>query len=830
MSGGGFCDPNIFHIFIRSDKGFNESFTRGSAKNVCCPIFWRRCAIRRNIMPFKKFLTGLAIFSVIFLCAAPLFAADAIKTPATSTESALMDKSLEDLLSTPVAMIAQSSKSSYTPAAVTTITAEQIEMTPARNIYDLMEVYVPGATWVTHAESPHVGIRGIMSDRNYKMIVRVNGRELNQNGHSGGIAELEQWDLHDIEKIEIIRGPGSVTYGPGAIEGVINITTKNAKVSKGTKAGVQYTTVYNSTGAYFSEGIVENNYDAYFYGSLVATPGEKSPKEYYVTTQNHAGYMGRDSSLGSLRPLDYFNDANGLPQGKLYAELNIKEEIKAWVRYSNFGTSEHGMPINYQVFNSEGDQINMKQNQDRVLVGTIEDHHKFTEDLHLDSMVSLSSMDHKRWDNPALSVGNTAADTGKENSMRNIIQAFSETQLLLKTLLNYTFLEKYKLAAGIEYSHEQFGPGWGDSKEQFRMGDSSNILGSSYSTANNSNATQNAVAVTNPLITTGWGDNTVSYLAEANLEFHRLFNLILSGRMDTNTYTRPMFSPRIAVINDFGPWGVAKWIAQQSTRMNTAEALYLTDERNGKNNPETLNGVEFIYDVSPLKRLFLETSLYYNHLNAIGWSSASMNSTNIGKQSIGGFEIEEKYKVTDKLSLGASQSLAKQIDFKLADGQTRSGLSYADYNTTAGGLHYTGTGNDLNNWPNWSAKFYSDYKVTPKWTLHGNMQLFWDYAGNLDGLQMIEDAARGTANQGAIDSAISDMRAQHAYKINGRINAAIRYKPNKNFTFTAMALNLIPINGSKRYSYDTGVNNAAPNRVTWIEEPITFAFKIDYGF
>ena len=102
---------------------------------------------------------------------------------------------------------------------------EMIKFTPARNIYDLIEVYVPGAIWMIHEEGPHMGIRGIIVNRNYKYLLLLNGRNLNNKGHFGAKSELEAWDLNDIERIEIIRGPGSVTYGPGAVGGVINIIT-----------------------------------------------------------------------------------------------------------------------------------------------------------------------------------------------------------------------------------------------------------------------------------------------------------------------------------------------------------------------------------------------------------------------------------------------------------------------------------------------------------------------------------------------------------------------------------------------------------------------------
>ena len=68
--------------------------------------------------------------------------------------------SLEDIFALPGVVTAVSAN--RIPVWVTTITAEDIRMTPARNIYDLIEVYVPGSTFLVHHEGPHVGIRGIV--------------------------------------------------------------------------------------------------------------------------------------------------------------------------------------------------------------------------------------------------------------------------------------------------------------------------------------------------------------------------------------------------------------------------------------------------------------------------------------------------------------------------------------------------------------------------------------------------------------------------------------------------------------------------------------------
>ncbi|MGB8225879.1 MAG: Plug domain-containing protein, partial [Sedimentisphaerales bacterium] len=152
-----------------------------------------------------------------------------------------------------------------TPASVTTITSRDIALTPARNILDLIEIYVPGAMYMAHSGGPLPGIRGFLVDRPYKYLVNVNGINVNIKPIWGARLELLNWELSDIDRIEVVRGPGSVIYGPGAIGGVINIYTKRGKQAPGFEIGGQYWGKYDSRGNYVSYGYNKDQFDLYTY-------------------------------------------------------------------------------------------------------------------------------------------------------------------------------------------------------------------------------------------------------------------------------------------------------------------------------------------------------------------------------------------------------------------------------------------------------------------------------------------------------------------------------------------------------------------------------------
>ena len=112
------------------------------------------------------------------------------------------------------------------PATVTRISSEDIENAGARGLDELLRIYVPGLqTMMKKNGGDQLGIRGIISDRNNKFLLLVNGRVMNEKTTWGGITERALSMLGDIQYIDVIRGPGSVMYGPGALAGVINIIT-----------------------------------------------------------------------------------------------------------------------------------------------------------------------------------------------------------------------------------------------------------------------------------------------------------------------------------------------------------------------------------------------------------------------------------------------------------------------------------------------------------------------------------------------------------------------------------------------------------------------------
>jgi len=112
------------------------------------------------------------------------------------------------------------------PANVTVITQEGIEQSNAQNVVDLLrsEADVVVRDFYGNGKTASVDIRGFGETGPLNTLVLVDGRRVNEIDLSG--VDWSQISLAQIERIEIVRGSGSVLYGDNAVGGVINIITK----------------------------------------------------------------------------------------------------------------------------------------------------------------------------------------------------------------------------------------------------------------------------------------------------------------------------------------------------------------------------------------------------------------------------------------------------------------------------------------------------------------------------------------------------------------------------------------------------------------------------
>ena len=119
------------------------------------------------------------------------------------------------------------------PAAIYVITKEDIRRSTALNIPELLRM-VPGLQVAQiDANKWAISSRGFNQRLSDKLLVLVDGRVVYSITFSGVFWDQIDYPLEDIERIEVIRGPGGTLWGANAVNGVINIITKNSKDTQG---------------------------------------------------------------------------------------------------------------------------------------------------------------------------------------------------------------------------------------------------------------------------------------------------------------------------------------------------------------------------------------------------------------------------------------------------------------------------------------------------------------------------------------------------------------------------------------------------------------------
>jgi outer membrane receptor protein involved in Fe transport len=743
-----------------------------------------------------------------------------------------------------------SAGASTTPASVTTITDEDIRLTPARNIYDLLEVYVPGASWVIHSEGPHAGLRGIISDRNNKFLLLVDGRVLNQKGHSGAVTELEDWELSDIAQIDVLRGPGSVTYGPGAIAGVISITTKTARKFRGTAARAGYLMPYRSSSLSVETAFEREPFAVYAYVSRVSTPGVHPP-HYFTDENNQYGYLGQGNAP---RAAAFFGDYDGEAQLKAHLDVRFLKEWELWARYTSSGSSagttltgnanaeeQRGFRDAMGRLVATGAPYSNRALRSRQATVTLTREHRFTRRFALKGTASFYSLDWRRRLEDVHALDDRVPDQlwtplSDPDNLRSFAQRFSENELYARLVASLDFSERVRGALGAEWTYDRWAPGWGDPPSDFRMGDAANFISGPASPAYGYPAL-GGVDPASMIATTGFDQHLGSLFGELNLQLHRLASLLLSGRIDRSNRSGFLVSPRAALVSRPGDRHVVKLIWQRAERLNTGEQLYYDDRLGrGPSPPEVLTGYEGIYSFLATPDLHLALSAFYNRLDAIGWSSERSATLPLGTLQLAGGELELAYS-GHHLRLGLNHSFVKQISWKLNPMIKESGISYASYDYTgydgSGNplVHIGPAGNDLDNWSNHATKLFLHARPFAWLALHLDSQVFWGYPGARDGLTALLHATMVSEETAAgIAASVAALRAHHVYGVNLRANASISVSLSPALTVTAYAMNVFGVGGFKRYNYDAGNVMPAPVRNQYIREPLAVGARLAYSW
>jgi iron complex outermembrane receptor protein len=149
------------------------------------------------------------------------------------------DLSIEELGQLRVTTVSRRGEAqSEAAASVYVITAEDIRRSGVTTIPEALRL-APGVEVARNGASEWtVSIRGFSSDLSNKLLVLIDGRSVYSPLFAGVFWDVQDTLLNDIERIEVVSGPGGTLWGANAVNGVINIITQSASDTQGTLVDV----------------------------------------------------------------------------------------------------------------------------------------------------------------------------------------------------------------------------------------------------------------------------------------------------------------------------------------------------------------------------------------------------------------------------------------------------------------------------------------------------------------------------------------------------------------------------------------------------------------
>ncbi|MBL4704648.1 MAG: TonB-dependent receptor plug domain-containing protein, partial [Flavobacteriales bacterium] len=151
---------------------------------------------------------------------------------------------LEELLNVEVITASKTLEGQWSaPSVMTVISAEEIQLFGSRSLAEVLQKVVGIQPYFSSTYGLNfLSVRGdTQSNVDARTLVLVDGRPMFRSSitHGSNVTPYTLFPVETLQRIEVIRGPGSVLYGSGAFSSVINLITEDSKDSKESNASVK---------------------------------------------------------------------------------------------------------------------------------------------------------------------------------------------------------------------------------------------------------------------------------------------------------------------------------------------------------------------------------------------------------------------------------------------------------------------------------------------------------------------------------------------------------------------------------------------------------------
>ena len=358
------------------------------------------------------------------------------------------------------------------PTRINLISPRQIEALPAQTTDDLLN-YVPGInisrSFGIFSHSATVTMRGLNGQEQGRVLVMIDGIPTNKS--DGGSVNWNLLNTGQIERIEVVKGPGSSLYGGNAMGGAINIITKKPTESFKGKASIDYGTYNTMRGQVYLSGRLSDNPEKGFYwninsyyrqsnGYISASEADQQANPYIVksdlTEWGTAAKIGCDfnNNNGLELSLLYYDDDRGQDEKVYQPEGNNREHDSYHIRAKYFG-EKNKLKWNVSLFylNEDYKRISEWLKDDytfyKVLSKRVDLGVLSSLSYQLKNQTITGGIDLKQGSVDAKDEYYTSTDVVYNKGKMNTLGLFIQDEI---NLLD----EKLKIIAGLRYDHAKF--------------------------------------------------------------------------------------------------------------------------------------------------------------------------------------------------------------------------------------------------------------------------------------------------------------------------------------------------------------------------------------
>ncbi len=537
-------------------------------------------------------------------------------------------------------------------SAVYVITAEDIKQSGANRLADIFRT-APGMDVVAvDGNSSLVSIRGFavdplgvngisnLAEFSKRLLVLVDGRAIYNPAFGGVFWDQEPIFLEDIERVEIIRGPGATLYGANAVNGVISIITKDPAKEKGGSAkltlGTQETFIGNAAYA----GVIKNF--------------------HYRVTGGYREDDGYDDGF-QIEDIDNFKDFKREPRVNFRGKYLLPDDADVEV-FAGFMDGAQGEQFGGQVFVNNSD-IDTTRDMTRAFL-QLRYNKTFSETsaLHFQAFSNYTDIDEMdtavRDENGAPSI---ALDPFEMDVRQYDFELQHSFMLGAGNLITW----------GANYRNNQLWSRITGNSANFEEEIAEGGSGQSFKQEHN---------------------DIFGLFLQDEFEIFNNLRLTVGSKMEHNSFTGSDFSPRASLV--FSPWKRHSFRASYSRAYRTPTFLedsgffnggFFVDENGVKGGalqlgevgsdelrPERLDSYEIGYQGLFFEKLELNIETYFTRYKHIITAGSTLALDNTSRADTSGFEVSVKYPFASWLSLYTNYSFIN-FNARIADDSSENG-------------------------------------------------------------------------------------------------------------------------------------------------------------